>query len=72
MEVVVNNATDGLMLYWAGNDVSSGVHGFRGQYRGSARSAVGRGSDNLRVLYWNIQNGMGPTRRTITTTSSRG
>ena len=59
MEVVVNNATDGTMLYWAGNDVSSGVHGFYvDNIEVRALGEMGRGSDNLRVLYWNIQNGM--------------
>ena len=62
------------MLYWAGNDVSSGVHGFYvDNIEVRALGEMGRGSDNLRVLYWNIQNGScGPARRTITTTSSRG
>ena len=47
------------MLYWAGNDVSSGVHGFyMDDIRGPCAGEMGRGSDNLRVLYWNIQNGM--------------
>ena len=59
VEVVVNNATDGTMLYWAGNDVSSGVHGFYvDNIEVRALGEMGRGSDNLRVLYWNIQNGM--------------
>lgn len=47
------------MLYWAGNDVSSGVHGFYvDNIEVRALGEMGRGSDNLRVLYWNIQNGM--------------
>ena len=51
VEVVVNNATDGTMLYWAGNDVSSGVHGFYvDNIEVRALGEMGRGSDNLRVL----------------------
>ncbi len=43
----------------AGNDVSSGVHGFYvDNIEVRALGEMGRGSDNLRVLYWNIQNGM--------------
>ena len=59
VEIVIDNATDGTMLYWAGNDTSSGVHGFYvDNIEVRALSEMGRGADNLRVLYWNIQNGM--------------
>ena len=59
VEVVIDNATDGTMLYWAGNSSSSGVHGFYLDNI-SVRSLgqMPKGTSNLRVLYWNIQNGM--------------
>ena len=59
VEVVVNNATDGTMLYWGGNDTGSGVHGFYlDNIEVRSLGEMARGADNLRVLYWNIQNGM--------------
>ena len=59
MEVVVENATDGTMLYWAGNDTSSGVHGFYlDNIEVRSLGEAERGENILRVLYWNIQNGM--------------
>lgn len=59
VDVVVNNATDGTMLFWGGNDVNVGVHGFyldNIEVRSLGKMATG--PNNLRVLYWNIQNGM--------------
>lgn len=60
VEMEVSNATDGTMLYWAGASSSKDLnHGFylddilvvkKGEWERS-------GSD-LRVLFWNIQNGM--------------
>ena len=59
VEVVVENATDGTMLYWAGNDTSSGVHGFYlDNIEVRSLGEAERGENILRVLYWNIQNGM--------------
>ena len=59
VEVVVENATDGTMLYWAGNDISSGVHGFYlDNIEVRSLGEAERGENILRVLYWNIQNGM--------------
>ncbi len=61
VEVTVRNATDGTMLYWAGNDaLTAGKHGFyvdNVEVRVIGESYV-RPANTLRVLYWNIQNGM--------------
>ena len=55
----MENATDGTMLYWAGNDTSSGVHGFYlDNIEVRSLGEAERGENILRVLYWNIQNGM--------------
>ena len=59
VEVTVENATDGTMLYWAGNDTGSGVHGFYlDNIEVRSLGSMAKGTSNLRVLYWNIQNGM--------------
>ena len=51
VEVVVNNATDGTMLYWGGNDTGSGVHGFYlDNIEVRSLGEMARGADNLRVL----------------------
>lgn len=59
VEVVIDRATDGTQLHFSGRDVSSGVHGF---YVDDIRVAkvkdMPRPANSLRVLYWNIQNGM--------------
>ena len=59
-KVEVENATDGTAFYWASNTSTSGInHGFYLDnivvYAGEPMSL---GKNNLRVLYWNIQNGM--------------
>lgn len=59
VEAVIDNATDGTMLYWAGNDAASGVHGFYlDNIEVRSLGLMATGDSNLRVLYWNIQNGM--------------
>ena len=59
VEALIDNATDGTMLYWAGNDSSSGVHGFYlDNIEVRTLGLMAKGESNLRVLYWNIQNGM--------------
>ena len=59
VEATIDHATDGTCFYLAGYDSGSGNHGFfvddlqvRRLSDGSARKG------NLRLLYWNIQNGM--------------
>ena len=60
VELTVKNATDGTTLYWAGNDVNSGKHGFYIDNIEVRTTGKGyeRDKNTLRVLYWNIQNGM--------------
>lgn len=60
VKLEVEDATDGTMLYWAGESSSSSLnHGF---YLDNIKvvklSAWKRAENNLRVLFWNIQNGM--------------
>lgn len=60
VELEVADATDGTMLYWAGESSSSSLnHGF---YLDNIKvvklSSWKRAEKNLRVLFWNIQNGM--------------
>ena len=58
IELTLTNATDGTRLYIAGNDSGSGVHGIYIDDI-TVRSLPGTGrKGNLRLLYWNIQNGM--------------
>ncbi|MCQ2114729.1 MAG: metal-dependent hydrolase [Bacteroidales bacterium] len=57
VEVEVDRAMNGLMLYLAAASSSSGNHGFYlDNYKVTKISDLKRGK--LRVLYWNIQNGM--------------
>ena len=56
----VEQATDGTMLYWAGASSDKSLnHGFfLDNIRVTETSAMQRPAKGLRVLYWNIQNGM--------------
>lgn len=58
--VRVENATNGTMLYWAGESSSTSLnHGFYlDNIKVIETKAYTRPSNCLRVLYWNIQNGM--------------
>lgn len=61
LEVVVKDATSGTALYFAGNDANlSGKHGFYVDNIEARRIGdyYQPGANTLRVLYWNIQNGM--------------
>lgn len=61
VEVTVKNATSGTTLYFGGNDANlSGKHGFYVDNVVVRRDGdyYQRGANTLRVLYWNIQNGM--------------
>lgn len=59
VEVVVDRATDGTQFYFAGNDVNSGVHGiYVDDITVTKVKDMTRPANSLRVLYWNIQNGM--------------
>lgn len=59
VEIVIDRATDGTQLYFAGHEVTAGVHGF---YLDDIKvikvKDMSRSANSLRVLYWNIQNGM--------------
>lgn len=57
-EISVKNATDGTMLNWEGCDAGNGVHGFYIDNIEVRQTGKAEQSGNLRVLYWNIQNGM--------------
>ena len=56
----VEQATDGTMLYWAGASSDKSLnHGFfLDNIRVTETAAMQRPAKGLRVLYWNIQNGM--------------
>ncbi|MBR6933051.1 MAG: metal-dependent hydrolase [Bacteroidales bacterium] len=57
-EVSVDRATDGTSFYFAGNTSTSGKHGF---WLDNIKVLKGEDTPrkgNLRVLYWNIQDGM--------------
>ncbi|MBO4670655.1 MAG: metal-dependent hydrolase [Bacteroidales bacterium] len=57
--LTATNATDGTMLYFAGSDPNSAtVHGFYLDDITVRRIADNVRKGNLRLLYWNIQNGM--------------
>ncbi len=57
--VTASNATDGTYLYFAGADPNtSTVHGFYLDDLTVRRTAENVRKGNLRILYWNIQNGM--------------
>lgn len=59
-EVEVADATDGTMLYWASASNAKDLnHGFYlDDIKVVKRSSWERAANNLRVLFWNIQNGM--------------
>lgn len=58
--VDIHNATNGTMLYWAGeSNVKTLNHGFYiDNIVVKKVSDMVKGENNLRVLFWNIQNGM--------------
>ena len=57
--LTATNATDGTMLYFAGNDPASAtVHGFYIDDITVRCTADNVRKGNLRLLYWNIQDGM--------------
>lgn len=58
--VDVEKATDGTMLYWGGNSSSTSLnHGFYLDEIAVEKAAdMTKAEHNLRVLFWNIQNGM--------------
>lgn len=61
VEVIVKNATSGTALYFGGNDANlSGKHGFYVDNIEARRIGdyYQPGANTLRVLFWNIQNGM--------------
>ncbi len=58
VELEVDRATDGMALYLAGNDTGSGVHGFWVDNIMVRKGKAQQRKGNLRILYWNIQNGM--------------
>ncbi|MBR1705159.1 MAG: metal-dependent hydrolase [Bacteroidales bacterium] len=57
-EIGLERATDGTSLYFAGNDVNTGVHGFYLDNLKVVKGTDAARKGNLRLLYWNIQNGM--------------
>ena len=57
--LTVENATDGTALYIASALASAGVHGiYFDEIKVTRGPEITVGPNNLRVLYWNIQNGM--------------
>ena len=56
----IEKATDGTMFQWCGNSTSTALtHGFwLDEIKVTRLSDMARAPRNLRVLYWNIQNGM--------------
>ena len=58
VEATIEHATDGTCLYFAGNSSSSGNHGFFLDDILVTRVGGEGRKGNLRLLYWNIQNGM--------------
>lgn len=56
----IEKATDGTMLQWCGNSTSTALtHGFwLDEIKVTRLRDMTRAPRNLRVLYWNIQNGM--------------
>ncbi len=59
IEVSVDRATSGSMLYLSSVSSTSGHHGiFVDNIKVTKVQQMKRASNNLRVLYWNIQNGM--------------
>ena len=58
LEMVISGATDGTNYYIADNYMDSGQHGIYVDYIEARRIADWNDAKNLRVLYWNIQNGM--------------
>ena len=57
--ITATNATDGTYLYFAGADPNAAtVHGFYLDDITVRRTADNVRKGNLRILYWNIQNGM--------------
>lgn len=59
IELEMERATNGTSLYIAGNTTASGNHGiFLDNIEMRRTSDMERPSNTLRVLYWNVQNGM--------------
>lgn len=59
VEATIEHATDGTCFYFAGNSSNSGNHGFCvDDILVTRLSAADSRKGNLRLLYWNIQNGM--------------
>lgn len=60
LECLVKGATDGTKLYFAGNSSSAMVHGFwlDNLTVTLEEASSGRTPGSIRLLYWNIQNGM--------------
>lgn len=58
-EMNISDATGGTSFYFAGNSTDSGTHGvYVDEMMVYKASEYERGANTLRVLYWNIQNGM--------------
>ena len=58
LEMVISGATDGTCYYIADNSADSGQHGIYVDCIEARQIADWDDVKNLRVLYWNIQNGM--------------
>ena len=58
LEMEISGATDGTCYYIADNSTDSGQHGIYVDYIEARQVADWDDVKNLRVLYWNIQNGM--------------
>ncbi len=59
VEITAENVSDGSALYWTSSTTSSGVHGiYVDDIQVTKVREATVGANNLRVLYWNIQNGM--------------
>ena len=58
LEMEISGATDGTCYYIADNNTDSGQHGIYVDCIEARKVADWNDSKNLRVLYWNIQNGM--------------
>ena len=59
VDITIDNASDATMLCWSGASPENGVHGFYlDNISVRTLGPMPEGKSNLRVLYWNIQNGM--------------